>query len=169
MACYTIGVNMRHVLINFSKTLLCFRNPTALKYHNLQNHPPLGISNPGYSQGRYVYLFTCVCVMKADGAMILTIINHYILITRGFFHVSTRRCSGNELPCHLPEMFKARDKQTLIRSVPFKEEQPCKNTRGRFPLGVRAIWCYCAVYIREEMSLITAAHPSSAQFLLRSK
>lgn len=97
--------------------------------------------------------------------MIPTIINHYILITRGFFHVSTQRCRENELPCHLPEMFKARDKQTLIRSVPFKEEQPCKNTWGRFPLGARAIWCYCAVYIREEMRLITVVHPSSASFL----
>lgn len=114
-------------------------------------------------------LCACVCVMKAEGAMILTIINHYILITRGFFHVSTQRCRENELPCHLPEMFKARDKQTLIRSVPFKEERPCKNTRRRFPLGVRAIWCYCAVYIREEMRLITVAHPLSARFRLRSE
>lgn len=107
--------------------------------------------------------------MKAEGAMILTIINHYILITRGFFHVSTQRCRENELPCHLPEMFKARDKQTLIRSVPFKEDQPCKNTRRRFPLGARAIWWYWAVYIKGEMCLITVAHPQSARFRLRSK
>lgn len=69
----------------------------------------------------YICVPMCVYLIKAVEAMILTIINHYILINSRFFHVQLKDVR-KLTPLSFARMFKARDKQTLIRSVPFKED-----------------------------------------------
>lgn len=111
-----------------------------------------GNSNPGYTQGIWIYIFflhVCVYLMKAEGAMILTIINHYILITRGFFHVAlkdARKWTPLSFACDV----QGKGQTNANKVCPFSKRTSRVNTLHCFPLGAGTIWWYWAVYIKEE-------------------
>ena len=82
---------MHHVLINLAKPRRALRFSPRTHFRIYQSE------NSTLDVHR-ICICVCVCVfvyvylIKAEEAMMLTIINLYILITRRFFHVQLKRC-----------------------------------------------------------------------------